>query len=91
MSVNVELPAPVIEVGLKLMVTPDGWPVVDNAIAESKPLIAVLVIVKVEEPPCSTETAPEDAVRPNPGALIMLSKPLIRLLPLGLPHPVARS
>lgn len=35
--VKSELPAPVMETGLKVPVTPDGMPVADNATAESKP------------------------------------------------------
>jgi hypothetical protein len=36
-SVKCDEPAPVIEVGLKLPVTPDGMPVADNETFESKP------------------------------------------------------
>ena len=39
--VMVEVPAPVIEVGLKLTVTPVGWPLADKEIAESKPPVTV--------------------------------------------------
>jgi hypothetical protein len=35
--VKCEVPAPVMEVGLKAPVTPDGRPVADKATAESKP------------------------------------------------------
>ena len=38
-----ELPVPVIEAGLKLTVTPVGWPVADKAMAESKPPETVVV------------------------------------------------
>ena len=47
--VMVEVPAPVIEVGLKLTVTPVGWPLADKEMAESKPPVTVLVMVEVPE------------------------------------------
>ena len=90
-KVIVEVPAPVIEVGLKVTVTPAGWPVADNEMAELKPLSTVLAIVDLPVPPCSTETVVGEAVRPNPGVLIAPRSALSRLLPFGLPQPVARS
>ena len=36
-SVKSDEPAPVMDVGLKLPVTPEGMPVADKAIAESNP------------------------------------------------------
>ena len=54
--VMVEVPAPVIEVGLKPTVTPVGWPVAVKEMPEPKPFVTVLVIVEVPEPPCTTET-----------------------------------
>ena len=89
--VMVEVPAPVIEVGPKVTDTPVGWPVGDKEMLESKPFVTVLVIVDVAELPCSSVSAAGEAVRPKPGVLIVLSSPLIRLLPLGLPQPVAKS
>jgi hypothetical protein len=47
--VMVEVPAPVIEVGLKVTVTPAGWPVADKEMPEAKPFNTVLVIVDVPE------------------------------------------
>ena len=70
--VMVEVPAPVIELGLKLTVTPAGWPVADKEMAELKPFVTVLVIVDVPELPCTNETAVGEAVRPKPGVLIVL-------------------
>lgn len=46
--VDVPEPGAEMEVGLKVMVTPDGWPVADNEIAESKP--PETVVVTVTEP-----------------------------------------
>src|ERR1700741_1924985 len=90
-NVIVEVPAPAIEVGLKVTVTPAGRPVADNEMAELKPLSTVLTIVDVPVPPRTTETLGGRAVRPKRGVLIGPRSPLIRLLPFGLPQPVARS
>ena len=49
--VRVELPAPVIEVGLKLTVTPVGWPVADKLMTPLNPPVTVLVIVEWPELP----------------------------------------
>ncbi len=54
--VMVEVPAPVIEVGLKLTVTPVGWPVADKVMAELKPPVTALLMVEFPELPCATET-----------------------------------
>jgi len=54
--VMVEVPAPVIDVRLKLTVTPFGWPVADKAMAESKPPVTALLMVELPELPCATET-----------------------------------
>ena len=56
--VIVEVPEPgaAMDVGLKLTVTPLGWPVADKAIAESKPPETPVVIVDVPRLPCTTET-----------------------------------
>lgn len=45
--VMVDVPAPVIEVGLNPTVTPVGCPLAVKAIAESKPPVTVLVMVEV--------------------------------------------
>ena len=51
LSVMLEVPAPVIDDWLNVTVTPDGWPDTDRAIGESKPPVAVLVMVEVPELP----------------------------------------
>jgi hypothetical protein len=61
--VMVEVPAPVIEVGLKLTVTPVGWPLAVKAMAASKPPVTELVMVLVPELPCATETETGEAER----------------------------
>jgi hypothetical protein len=91
-SVTVEVPAPVIEVGLKPTVTPDGWPLEDNVMAESNPPVTVLVMVLLPELPCTTETEEGEADRLKPGLDDELpARAVSRPAPFGLPHPVARS
>lgn len=62
-----ELPAPVIEDGLKPTITPLGCPLADNPIDELKPPVTVLVIVEVPAAPCATLTELGDADKLNPG------------------------
>ena len=54
----VELPEPgaAMDVGLKVTVTPVGWPLAVNATAELKPPDTVVVIVEDPLLPCATET-----------------------------------
>jgi len=57
-TVIVEVPEPgaAIDVGLKLTVTPLGWPLADKTIAELNPPETVVVIVDVPLLPGATET-----------------------------------
>lgn len=89
--VMVDDPAPVIEVGLKVTVTPVGWPLADNEMAELKPPVTVLVIVEVPAWPCATDTEVGEAERLNPGPDELPARAAIRPAPLGLPQPVAKS
>ena len=89
--VMVELPVPVIDVGLKPTVTPAGCPLADNETAELNPPLTVLVMVEVPEFPCTTETEAGEAERLKPGVDEVPASALIRPVPLGLPHPVAKS
>ena len=61
----VELPAPVIEAGLKPTVTPEGAPDAVNAMAELNPPLTVLVMVEALalDPPCTIETVAGEAER----------------------------
>jgi hypothetical protein len=59
----VELPVPVIDVGLNVIVTPEGAPEADSATAESNPPLAVLVIVEEPELPWTIDTEPGEAER----------------------------
>src|SRR5579859_7815529 len=62
----VEVPVPVIEVGLKVTVTPEGWPEADNTTGVLKPPVVVLVMVEVPVAPCATETEFGEAERLKP-------------------------
>lgn len=90
-SFMVEVPAPVIEVGLKPTVTPVGWPVADKEMAESNPPVTVLVMVEVLELPCATETEAGEAERLKPVVDELPASAVIRPDPFGLPQPVAKS
>ena len=65
-----EVPEPgaTMDEGLKLTATPDGMPDTDNAIAESKPPEAVVVIVEVPELPQARASEVGDVrmVKPPP-------------------------
>ena len=89
--VMVEVPAPVMEVGLKLTVTPVGWPLADKEIAESNPPVTELVMVEVPELPCATVTEVGEAERLKPEPDEVPASALISPAPFGLPQPVARS
>ena len=89
--VIVEVPAPVIEVGLKVTVTPVGCPLADKVIVPSKPPVTELVMVEFPELPCATVTEVGEAERLKPEPDPLPASALINPLPFGLPHPVARS
>ena len=56
-KVSVEVPAPVIEVGLKAAVTPVGVPLAVSVTGELKPLVMASVTVEVPVLPSVTEAA----------------------------------
>lgn len=89
--VDVPEPGAAMDVGLKLTVTPVGWPVADNAMAELKPPETEVVIVDVPLLPCTTETDAGEAEMVKLGLVEVGAKALMRPVPLGLPHPVTRS
>jgi hypothetical protein len=92
--VIVEVPDPgaAMDVGLKLTVTPDGWPDADKLIAESKPPETAVVIVEEPLLPCFTETEVGEADMVNDG-LPPVPVPVRAVISpaWGLPHPVTRS
>jgi len=90
---RVEVPEPgaAIDAGLKLTVTPVGWPVADNAMAELNPPETTVVIVDVPLPPRTTETAAGEAEMVKVGVVDVGASALIKPVPLGLPQPVTKS
>jgi hypothetical protein len=91
--VMVELPEPgaAMEVGLKLTVTPAGWPAADKLTDELKPPEMAVAIVDVPLLPWTTETEEGEAEIVKLGVVDPGAKALIRPVPLGLPQPVAKS
>ena len=66
-------PGAAIEVGLKLTVTPLGWPVADNAIAELNPPETAVVIVDVPLEPRATESESGEALMEKPVVTVNLT------------------
>jgi len=62
-SLRVDVPVPVMDVGLKVEVTPDGRPLAVKVTAELNPPVTVLVIVEVPELPLDTVIEVGEAVR----------------------------
>lgn len=91
-TVIVEVPEPVIDDGLKPMVTPEGAPEAESVTAESKPPVTVLVMVELPELPAAMEREEGEADSVKPGWVEEEpARALMRLVPLGLPHPLVRS
>jgi hypothetical protein len=90
-KVRVEEPAPVMDVGLKLAVTPVGRPDADRAIAESNPFTTVEVTVDWAVLFAAPEIEVEVAESEKFGAVDAPTKAVIRPAPFMLPQPVARS
>jgi len=88
--VMVDVPAPVIEVGLKPTVTPVGWPLAERVMTPLNPPLTALVMVEVLDPPCAMENVLGLAERLKPG-LGGPVRSLIRFWPCGLPMPHDRS
>ena len=86
----VDEPVPVIEVGLKPTVTPEGWPEAESDTAELNPPLTVLVMVELPELPCSTVTDEGDADKVKPEVWALPASSEINA-GLGLPQPVTRS
>jgi hypothetical protein len=91
--VMVELPEPgaAMDVGLKLTVTPVGWPDADKATAELKPPEMAVVIVDLPLLPWTTDSEEGEAEMVKLGVVDVGARALIRPVPFGLPQPVAKS
>ena len=88
---DVPEPGAAMDVGLKLTVTPVGWPLAVKAIAEAKPPETVVVIVELPLLPCTTETDVGEAEIAKAGDVLVGARALISPVPFGLPQPVTRS
>jgi len=91
--IMVEVPEPgaAMDVGLKLTVTPVGWPVAVKATAAPKPPEMAVVIVDVPLLPCTTDTEVGEAEMVKLGVDDVAARALIRLAPFGLPQPLSKS
>ena len=85
----VEVPVPVMEVGLKPTVTPEGCPDALSTTGVLNPPETVLVIVVLPALPCTIDTVDGDADRLNPATGGPVSAAISP--EFGLPHPVTRS
>jgi hypothetical protein len=85
-----DVPDPVMDVGLKVAVTPVGMPLADRATAELNPSTTVLVMVELPLLPCTTESEVGEAESVNVGVEDVGASALISPV-FGLPHPVTRS
>lgn len=68
-KVTAEVPEPgaAIDAGLNPTVTPEGWPLADNAIAELNPPETAVVTVELPLLPSFTETEAGEAARVKAG------------------------
>ena len=83
---------PEIVAGLNATVTPLGAPDEARATEELKPPLGVKEMVELPLLPFATETEVGEAASVKLGVeVVPPARALMRLAPLGLPHPVARS
>ena len=75
LAANVSVLAPVVDVGLKVAVTPVGWPLTLNATAPVKPLNAFTLIVLVALAPRATLTVPGVAESAKSGVAVPVTSP----------------
>src|SRR5277367_4596442 len=90
LAVNVSVLVLVAGLGLNDAVTPLGNPDAERVTFPLKPPPTLIVIVLVPLPPCMMATLSGDAESEKFGAADPASA-VIRPIPFGLPHPVARS
>src|ERR1700691_1715661 len=86
--VMVEVPEPgaAMDVGLKVTVTPVGWPLAVKAIAESKPPETVVVIVEEPLLPCTTETEVGEAEMVKAGLAVAVTVSETAVVSVVLPE-----
>jgi len=89
-TVIADVSVPEIEVGLKLTVGPAGDTEPVSPIVPLNPPVGVKEMVELPELPGATESDEDEEERLKPG-VVGPESASIRLAPLGLPQPVARS
>jgi hypothetical protein len=77
--VDVPEPGAAMDVGLKLTLTPVGWPFADKAIAELKPPETAVVIFDVPLLPCTTDTevGAAEMVKLGPAVAVTVSETVV--------------
>jgi hypothetical protein len=91
-NVAVEVDEPLIDVGLKLTVTPEGAFEDDSETDDEKPPVAEIEIEDVPLPPVDgTETELGLAATVKPGVCVCVPASALISADCGLPHPVTRS
>jgi hypothetical protein len=90
LAVSVRTLVPVVEVGLKDAVTPEGSPDAVRLTLPANPSASVTETLVVDEEPCATGTLAGESVNQKP-EITDPATALMRLGQLGLPHPVTRS
>lgn len=90
-KVSEEVPAPVIDDGLKAAVTPVGRPETASAMDELKPPVTALAMVAEPVLPCVIESEDGEAERVKPGVAVVELTSAEISPELGLPQPVTRS
>ncbi len=84
--VDVPEPGTAIGFGLKLTVTPLGWPVADNVIEELKPFNAVVVMLEVPDVCRATVTALGEALMlKSPAAVTVRETVVVCVTPPPVP------
>jgi hypothetical protein len=92
LMVMVEVPAPVTEVGLKVMVSPLPWPDAERLIAELNPPVTDVVMVTEPEVLRATVSDVGEAEMPNPAVVevtvsvtvvLCVVLPLVPLMVMG--------
>ena len=91
-NVAVEVVEPLIDVGLKLTVTPEGAFEYDSDTDDENPPVADMEIVDAPLPPVDgTEIALGFAASVKPGVCVCVPASALISADCGLPHPVTRS
>jgi hypothetical protein len=74
-----------MDVGLKVAVTPVGWPLAVNATAELNPPETAVVMVELPLEPCTTETDVGEAASVNAGVAAAVTVRLMVAVCVMLP------